>query len=53
MKNTFERDLENLIEKYLANGADAADLVEVLTRQTNLVIGRHNLEFELDRAVGQ
>lgn len=43
----FSRELDTLITKFVADGADPADIATELQRQVNLLIDRHNLEYEL------
>ena len=46
-KADFAKELHALIEKYLAQGVDPADMANELQDQVNVFIGQHNLEYEL------
>jgi hypothetical protein len=44
----FAEDLNALIRKYIDAGADPQDIVDELTRESNLVFGHYNLEIYLE-----
>lgn len=44
----FAEELNALIKKYIDAGADPQDIVDELTRESNLVFGHYNLEIYLE-----
>lgn len=42
---SFAQELNALITKHLESGADPQDIVDELTRESNLVFARYNLEL--------
>lgn len=46
-KESFTRELNALITKHLESGTDPQDSVDELTRESNLIFGRYNLELYL------
>jgi hypothetical protein len=44
-EQTFANELSELITRYIKSGSDPQDIVDELTREANLVFGRHNLEI--------
>jgi hypothetical protein len=44
----FAEELNTLIKKYLDAGSDPQDIVDELTRESNLVFGHYNLEIYLE-----
>lgn len=43
----FAQELNELITRYINAGSDPQAIVDELTREANLVFGRHNLEIYL------
>ena len=46
-EKSFAKELNELITRYIKAGSDPQDIVDELTREANLVFGRHNLEIYL------
>jgi len=44
----FAEELNALIKKYIDAGAEPQDIVDELTRESNLVFGHYNLEIYLE-----
>jgi hypothetical protein len=49
----FAEELNALIKKYIDAGADPQDIVDELTRESNLVFGHYNLEIYLEAKPGR
>jgi len=47
-EQNFAEELNALIKKYIDAGADPQDIVDELTRESNLVFGHYNLEIYLE-----
>jgi hypothetical protein len=47
-ERSFAEELNALIKKYIDAGADPQDVVDELTRESNLVFGHYNLEIYLE-----
>jgi hypothetical protein len=47
-ERSFAEELNTLIKKYLDAGSDPQDIVDELTRESNLVFGHYNLEIYLE-----
>jgi len=47
-EQSFAEELNALIKKYIDAGADPQDVVDELTRESNLVFGHYNLEIYLE-----
>jgi len=47
-EQSFAEELNALIKKYIDAGADPQDIVDELTRESNLVFGHYNLEIYLE-----
>jgi len=47
MAESFKDALEHLINKRIAAGEDPQDVFEELARESNLVFGHYNLEYEM------
>ncbi len=45
----FGRELANLVDQYVQDGADPGEIATEMQRQLNVLTGQHNLEFELIR----
>jgi hypothetical protein len=43
----FAKELNELITRYIQSGSSPQDVVDELTREANLIFGRHNLEIYL------
>ena len=46
-EKNFAKELNELITRYISSGSDPQDIVDELTREANLIFGRHNLEIYL------
>jgi|GEM_PF-3936274 len=46
-EKNFADELNALIKKYIDAGSDPQDIVDELTRESNLVFGHYNLEIYL------
>jgi hypothetical protein len=46
-EKNFAQELSELITRYIQSGSDPQAIVDELTREANLVFGRHNLEIYL------
>jgi len=46
-EKSFATELNELITRYIEAGSDPQDIVDELTREANLIFGRHNLEIYL------
>lgn len=46
-QTNFAKELNDLISRYIDAGSDPQDIVDELTREANLIFGRHNLEIYL------
>jgi hypothetical protein len=44
---SFAAELNDLISRYINAGSDPQEIVDELTREANLIFGRHNLEIYL------
>jgi len=47
MKTSFKEAIETLVKERIENGEDPMVVFEELSRETNLVFGHYNLEYEL------
>ena len=47
MSSSFRAALEALVNQRISEGADPMELFEELRRETNLIFGHYNLEYEL------
>ena len=47
MSSSFRDALEALVNQRISEGADPMELFEELRRETNLIFGHYNLEYEL------
>lgn len=46
-EKSFAKELNGLIMRYINAGSDPQEIVDELTREANLIFGRHNLEVYL------
>ena len=46
-EKNFAKELNELITRYIQSGSNPQDIVDELTRESNLIFGRHNLEIYL------
>jgi hypothetical protein len=46
-EKTFAAELNALITRYINAGSEPQEIIDELTREANLIFGRHNLEIYL------
>ena len=52
-KNSFAKELNDLIMRFINSGSEPQEIIEELTREANLVFGQYNLEFYLAARKGK